>query len=88
MAHEVLQNVLDDIRRTEGFDVVAKPSHYAGQGAIECIDVLEQLGKDGNDFRALHAIKYLWRWQAKNGLEDLKKARWYLERLIAELEAA
>jgi hypothetical protein len=88
MAHEVLQNVLDDIRRTEGFDTVAKPSHYAGQGAIECIEVLEQLAKDGSDFRALHAIKYLWRYQNKNGIEDLRKAQWYLARLIAELEAA
>jgi hypothetical protein len=88
MAHTVVDTVLEEIRRNDGFDVVAKPSHYAGQGSIECIEVLEQLAKDGSDFRALHAIKYLWRYQNKNGIEDLRKAQWYLARLIAELEAA
>jgi hypothetical protein len=33
-----------------------------------------------------NAFKYLWRWPYKNGLEDLKKCRWYLDRLIEELE--
>jgi len=31
-------------------------------------------------------FKYLWCWPYKNGLEDLKKCRWYLDRLIEELE--
>jgi hypothetical protein len=33
-----------------------------------------------------NAVKYLWRYQLKNGLEDLRKARWYLEDLIEQLE--
>ena len=33
-----------------------------------------------------NSFKYLWRWPYKNGLEDLKKARWYLDRLISEVE--
>jgi hypothetical protein len=32
-----------------------------------------------------NVIKYLWRWREKNGLEDLKKARWYLDRLITSI---
>ena len=32
-----------------------------------------------------NSFKYLWRWPYKNGIEDLKKARWYLERLINEV---
>ena len=31
-------------------------------------------------------IKYIWRWKKKNGLEDLKKTRWYLDRLIKHVE--
>ena len=33
-----------------------------------------------------NSFKYLWRWPYKNGVEDLKKARWYLDRLIEEVE--
>lgn len=57
---------------------VEHPPHYT-QGSIECIEVIEdwKLGyHEGN------ALKYLCRWQYKNGIEDLKKAKWYLERLI------
>lgn len=33
-------------------------------------------------------IKYVWRWKSKGGVEDLKKCRWYLDRLIERLESA
>jgi hypothetical protein len=88
MAHEVLQNVLDDIRRTEGCDSVTKPNHYT-RGPIEHIDVAEQLAEDGADFRVLYALKYLWRSHIKGDqLRDIRKAIWYLTRLAEELEAA
>ena len=61
---------------------VNHPSHYHPDG-IEAIDVIEdwKLGFcDGN------ALKYIARWQHKGGIEDLKKARWYLDRLISYLE--
>ena len=32
-----------------------------------------------------NAIKYLWRWKQKNGVEDLRKAKWYISRLIENL---
>lgn len=65
-------------------DMVNSPSHYT-QGAIECIDAIEQVVKDLDGMEAMctgNAIKYLWRWKHKNGVEDLKKAVWYLQRMI------
>jgi len=64
-------------------DTVNHPAHYT-QGAIECIEVLEQLANDGHDFRILNAIKYLWRYRAKGGNESLKKAIWYIERVLED----
>jgi len=65
-------------------DMVNSPSHYT-QGSIECIDAIEQVvsGLDGMEAMCTgNAIKYLWRWKHKNGVEDLKKAVWYLQRMI------
>lgn len=65
-------------------DNVNHPSHYTA-GKIECIDALEAATCELTGIEAVctaNAIKYLWRWKQKNGVEDLKKARWYLNRLI------
>jgi hypothetical protein len=65
------------------------PAHYQ-QGEIQCIEALESatIGKTGiESVCTANVIKYLWRYEAKGGLEDVKKARWYLEHLIAILEA-
>lgn len=61
------------------------PSHYAQQGDIECIEVLEQLAADGEDFRILNALKYLWRYRHKRGVDDLRKAMWYIQRRIDKI---
>lgn len=69
-------------------DMVNSPSHYT-QGSIECIDAIEQVVKDLDGMEAMctgNAIKYLWRWKHKNGVEDLKKAVWYLQRMIDNYE--
>ena len=69
-------------------DMVNHPSHYT-QGGIECIDAIKAatVGKTGIEAVCVaNVIKYLWRYEEKNGPEDVKKARWYLERLINELE--
>lgn len=69
-------------------DMVNHPSHY-NQGGIECIDCIKSaiVGKVGIEaFCAGNAIKYLSRYEEKNGIEDVKKARWYIDRLIKELE--
>lgn len=69
-------------------DAVNNPDHY-NNGNIECIDYL----KDNLPWEAYtgylegNCKKYMHRWRyKKKPLEDLKKARWYLERLISELE--
>ena len=70
-------------------DMVNHPSHYT-QGGIECIDAITAatVGKTGIEAVCVaNVVKYLWRYEEKNGLEDVKKARWYLERLINELES-
>ena len=69
-------------------DMVNHPSHY-NQGGIECIDCIKSaiVGKVGIEaFCVGNAIKYLFRYEEKNGIEDVKKARWYIDRLIKELE--
>lgn len=67
-------------------DVVNHPEHYT-QGGIECIDAEKAaLGDLFMGFLIGNALKYLWRFRHKNGLEDLKKARWYLDRAIKEQE--
>ena len=60
------------------------PDHYK-QGAVECIDALEAATINLKGIDAVctaNAIKYLWRWKEKNGLEDLRKALWYINRLL------
>ena len=67
-------------------DNVNHPSHYT-QGAIECIDAIKEATKGLFGIEAVctgNIIKYVWRWKFKNGVEDLRKANWYLQRLIKE----
>ena len=59
-------------------DNVNHPSHYAGK--VECIDCLESATE--GSVCTCNAIKYLFRWKKKNGIEDLKKAQWYINHLI------
>lgn len=66
-------------------DNVNHPSHYTA-GGIECIDALAAATVGLTGIEAVdtaNAIKYLWRWKGKNGAEDLKKAKWYIDHLIA-----
>lgn len=64
------------------------PAHYKN-GKVECIDAIEAATTGLEGIEAVctgNVIRYIWRWKLKNGLEDLKKARWYLDRLIAKIE--
>lgn len=73
----------------QDFDVVNHPSHYT-KGRIECIDAIDSatVGKSGIEAVCVaNIIKYLFRYEEKNGLEDVKKAKWYLNKLISELES-
>jgi hypothetical protein len=67
-------------------DPVNHPDHYNAVPGIECIDVVKYLG-----FVVGNAMKYLWRCGKKpsaSKLEDLRKARWYIDYAIAEEEEA
>jgi hypothetical protein len=70
----------------EPSDNVNHPSHYTGK--YECIDVMQDVFGDEatNDFCLCNAFKYIWRSRKKNGLEDVKKAVWYLNKYIEEAE--
>ena len=69
-------------------DNVNHPGHYT-KGKVECIDALESatIGKSGIEAVCVaNIVKYLWRYEEKNGMEDVKKAQFYLNRLLATLE--
>nr|DAW80550.1 MAG TPA: nucelotide kinase [Caudoviricetes sp.] len=71
-------------------DKINNPSNYKGKFGLEVIEVIKNFvfGLEGVEgFYWGNAIKYLLRFQKKNGLEDLKKARKNLDWLIEELEA-
>ena len=64
-------------------DNVNSPAHY-NQAGIECLDAIAAATGDGYEYYLQgNIIKYLWRYRYKNGIEDLKKAQFYLNRLIA-----
>lgn len=74
-------------------DPVNHPKHYTSLeafvrctkcdtlNAVECIDVTRHM-----DFAIGNAVKYLWRYKNKNGIQDLKKAAWYINDAIKQLE--
>ena len=64
-------------------DNVNHPSHYE-TGNFECIDVMiETQGKEAfMDFCICNVFKYIYRHNSKNGIEDIKKAKWYLDKYI------
>ena len=65
-------------------DMVNHPPHYNKYG-VECIDALRAATGEGFEYYLQgNVIKYMWRYRYKNGIEDLKKANWYLEFMIAE----
>ena len=76
-------------RARNGFDMVNHPKHYKAKNGMEVIDVIEAFTANLKGYEAIYTgkvIKYICRWKEKNGLEDLKKAQWYLNRLIKNIE--
>ena len=72
------------------FDVVQKPEHYNTNlpEGVEVIDIIATQTAPLSGMQAVaqaNVIKYVLRWQKKNGVQDLEKARFYLNRLIGEL---
>lgn len=72
-------------------DPIQHPTHYCF-GGIECIDAIYAALTCHTDpvdaWLTGQVLKYMWRWPLKNGLEDLRKARFYLNRLIERAETA
>lgn len=66
-------------------ETVNHPSHYQSSDGLEVIEVMKSFTEDLKGIEAVDTaqiIKYICRWKKKNGLEDLKKAEWYLNHLI------
>lgn len=69
--------------------MVSHPPHYQSETGLEVIDVIEAFTFDLGGIEATdtgNILKYMCRWKHKNGLQDLKKAKWYLDHLINHVE--
>lgn len=70
-------------------DMVNHPAHYKSETGLEAIDVIEAFTFDLKGIEATdtgNILKYMCRWKKKNGLQDLQKAQFYLNHLIAHVE--
>lgn len=73
-------------------NAVSHPSHYAGDGTIECMDAMRSM-MSGDQFGLppigaywwACAFKYLWRWRRKGGVEDLQKCKQCIDYLLDEI---
>lgn len=85
---EPLQSLNDQYAEIEKVrqDSINSPNHYA-DSTIECIDAMEAMMTPEQFIGYLrgNVFKYQWRYEKKNGIEDLKKAQWYLERLTEKV---
>lgn len=74
---------LNCMQKFDQHDVVNRPKHY-NSGGIECIDAIAASMTQEQFIGYLkgNVIKYNWRFEHKNGVEDLEKAKWYLDKLI------
>lgn len=83
-----LQPKVEQFKKLLDDTMVNHPPHYT-VGKVECIDALEAATTGLHGIEAVctaNAIKYLWRWKHKNGVTDLHKAQWYIDRLIKQQE--
>lgn len=89
MATEIIKSNGGNIIVAEAIDMVNHPQHYKTETGLETIDVIEAFTSCLDGIEAVdtaNIIKYICRWKKKNGLEDLKKAQWYLNHLIKHVE--
>lgn len=78
---------IEEVKKDTSTDMVNHPAHYTA-GSIECIDAIKasMTKEQFAGYLKGNSMKYMWRYQHKGGVEDLQKARWYLDRLISEVE--
>ena len=82
--YKEMSDALESDRDDED-DMVNSPAHYNFAG-VECIDAIRAAtGEEGFSYYLQgNIMKYLWRYKYKNGVEDLRKAQWYLSVLIED----
>ncbi len=83
---EAMENTNDSIKKKE---MVNHPDHYQSNKGLEVIQVMEAFTEGQEGIEAIctgNVLKYICRWKKKNGIQDLKKAEWYLQRLIRHME--
>ena len=90
MRHEAYMRMREELEQAgkEAYgnvDMVNSPPHY-NQAGVECIDAIRAATDEGYEYYLQgNIIKFLWRYRYKNGVQDLEKAKWYLEKLIEEI---
>lgn len=78
-----LENVTEEVNEAMNVKVdPTNPDHYKNHTSLECIEEMEIIFGDlgVTYFCVCNAWKYIRRWKNKNGIEDLKKAKWYIEK--------
>lgn len=69
--------------------MVSHPNHYQTKSGLEAITVIEAFTADLKGIEAVdtgNILRYILRWKQKNGVQDLRKAIWYIQHLIDHLE--
>ena len=84
---EVRQDCDRGAKSTAKSDAVSHPAHYTS-GGVECIDGIRSAlaPEEYRGYLRGNVLKYIWRCRLKGGVEDLRKARVYLDWLIEEME--
>lgn len=85
----VMRVTRDEFVGDKDYTVVNHPEHYISETGLETIDVIEAFTFELKGMEAVctaNVLKYICRWKHKNGVQDLKKAQWYLARLINRIE--
>ena len=89
LAKKIITTDILEPKDTENNDNIISPNHYASDKGFEVFDVQEAFIHELKGMAASYwcnIVKYILRFQKKNGVEDLKKAKYYLEKLIEEEE--
>ena len=87
LAKKIITTDILEPKDTENNDNIIRPNHYASDKGFEVFDVQEAFIHELKGMSASYwcnVVKYILRFQRKNGVEDLKKAKYYLEKLIEE----
>lgn len=81
--NDLIKNIANNNNNNNNSDIINKPEHYH-KGGIDVISFIKDKisGEALEGFYQVNVIKYITRYKDKNGIEDLKKAEFYLKKLI------